>query len=136
MASISDKKFYSIDGVELPAYPTHETVIDNTISRTYNSMTGTTIDFLIARKMKVNWKFEYADYDKAASIYKQITDKMDNNKSRFFTITYYDPRGDFYEMVAYCGTPVNFEAKSARDKGLVKVWGFELHFIEVDGTKF
>lgn len=132
MASISTNKYYSIDGVELSVYPTSETVAENIVSKSYNTITGKFVEKLVCRKMKVNWVFEYADYNKVSDIYNLIVNKV-NSGSRTFTITYYDPRGDFYSMDAYLGTPTTFDSKSSKDKGLIKIWKLELHFIEIQG---
>ena len=136
MAKISDLKYYAIDGIELPVYPTSEKVINNEVSKTFNSMTGTTIDIPVCRKMKVNWVFEYSDDSAVSKIYQQLKTKMETEKSRFFKINYFDPSGDFYEMTAYWGTPTDFESRSSKNKGHIKVWKWEVHFIEVDGIKY
>ena len=54
MAVISTDKRFTIDGVEIPVYPTSITPSHNLVSKSWNDMNGVFKDIPVNSKLKVN----------------------------------------------------------------------------------
>lgn len=135
--STSNTRKYMIDGVELPVYPEKIVPSHNLVSRSWNNMYAQFIDTPVNLKYKVNWIFPCITKAQANAIMSIINNKIENNKSRFFTINSAFPGHStgFVTMNAYLGTPTTFESLDwMTDCGDVNYYKVELHWIETDGV--
>lgn len=132
MAVISNIETYTIDNIELAAYPTSCIVSDNLVSKSYNTMTAKFVDIPIALKQKVQWVFEYIEKEKCETIYNYVRNKIVNQHTRIFTINYKGPTG-WRSGEFYLGTPITFTSAASKNNGDITVWKLELHFIEIQG---
>ena len=137
MAILSDVEMYSIDGVEIPVYPTSVEASDNLVSKSWNDMTATFNDIPVALKAKVNWIFEIVSSDDLKKLYGQmIRNKIVTTGSRFFEINTDFPGVGFISGKFYIGAPTSFTSVGAGyGNGKAPHWRVELHWIEVDGIK-
>lgn len=144
MAVASNITKYTINGVEIPVYPTSVVCSDNLVSKSWNNMYGEFVDIPVNLKAKVNWVFDIVN-DGNNGIYSSGLDVLYNNmirqyiidnKSRFFEINTYFPGVGFISGTFYLGTPTTFTSKDTYGpSGKINYWQVELHWIEVDGIK-
>lgn len=145
MAVVSNIKKYTINGVEIPVYPTSVVCSDNLVSKSWNNMYGEFVDIPVNLKTKVNWIFDIVpdssnnelDTSGLEVLYNQmIRQYIINNKSRFFELNTYFPGVGFISGTYYLGTPTTFTSKDAYGpNGKVSYWQVEIHWIEVDGIR-
>ena len=144
MAVVSNISKYTINGVEIPIYPTSVVCSDNLVSKSWNNMYGEFVDIPVNLKTKVNWVFDIIadggnDLNSSGLdvLYNNmIRQYIINNKSRFFEINTYFPGVGFIAGTYYLGTPTTFTSKDYYGpNGKVNYWQVELHWIEVDGIR-
>lgn len=137
MAVVSDVQMYTIDGVEIPVYPTSVAPSHNLVSKSWNDMNGVFKDIPVNSKLKINWVFDFISENDLNTLWgSMIYNKIINTKSRFFDINTYFPGLGFIKGKFYLGTPVSFTSKDYYGpRGKVNIWQCELHWIEVDGIK-
>ena len=133
---VSDVHKYTIDGVELPVYPTSVTPSHNLVTKSWNDMNGVFHDIPVNSKLKVNWIFDVIDENSVEAIFNNIImNKILNSKSRFFTVNTFYPGMGFISSNFYLGTPTNFSSLGTyNNEGFIRYWKMELHWIEVEGT--
>lgn len=136
MAQVTDTSKLTIDGVEIPIYPSQIVPSDNLVSRSWNNMYAQFVDIPVNLKYKVNWVFPVVSKEDLVTLMTPIRNKILNQHSRFFTITTSYPGYEkFISMKAYLGTPLEFQSLDYQsDHGEPNYYKFELHWIEVDGT--
>lgn len=137
MAASSNINKYTIDGVEIPVYPSSVVASDNLVSKSWNDMYGVFKDIPVNLKAKVNWVFDFVTTDELKVLYGQmIRDKIIKTGSRFFEINTEFPGVGFISGKFYIGAPTTFTSKgTGYADGTVPLWQVELHWIEVDGIK-
>lgn len=137
MAVSSNTKKYTIDGVEIPVYPSSVVASDNLVSKSWNDMWGIFHDIPVNLKTKVNWVFDFVTKDELRVLYGQmIRAKIVDTGSRFFDINTDFPGVGFISGKFYIGAPVTFNSKgTGSNNGEVPLWQMEIHWIEVDGIK-
>lgn len=135
MAVISSVQSYTIDGVEIPVYPSSVEPSHNLVSKSWNNMYGQFQDIPVNSKLKINWKFEIISKEDLEKLWGQmIYKKITEQKTRFFEINSYFPGLGFIKGTFYLGTPTTFSSKDWQtSNGTLNYVGFELHWIEVDG---
>lgn len=136
MATTTNIKKYTIDGIEIPVYPEKIVPSDNLVSRSWNNMNAQFIDIPVNLKYKVNWVFPVMSKKDIITILTPIRNKILNQGSRFFKITTAYPGFDsFLSMDVYLGTPTNFESLDWETNcGDVNYYKLELHWIETKGN--
>ena len=135
MAVASNIKKYTIDGIEIPVYPSSISPSHNLVSKSWNDMNGVFKDIPINSKLKINWIFDYITESDLETLWGQIYNKITEKKSRFFEINTYFPGLGFVSGTFYLGTPTSFSSKDWGKSGVVNWFSCELHWIEVDGIK-
>lgn len=145
MAVTSNIEKYTINGVEIPVYPTSVVCSDNLVSKSWNNMNGVFMDIPVNLKMKINWIFDIIpdntnngiDSAGLEIMYNQmIRQYIINNKSRLFEINSYFPGVGFISGTFYLGTPTTFTSKDTYGpNGKINYWQVEMHWIEVDGIR-
>ncbi len=145
MAVASNISKYTINGVEIPVYPTSVVCSDNLVSKSWNNMYGEFVDIPVNLKAKVNWIFDIVpdssnnelDSSGLEILYNEmIRQYIIDNKSRFFEINTYFPGVGFISGTFYLGTPTTFTSKDTYGPdGKINYWQVELHWIEVDGIR-
>lgn len=135
MAVTSSIKKYTIDGVEIPCYPSSVAPSHNLVSKSWNDMYGVFRDIPVNSKLKINWVFEYISESDLERLWgSMIYNKLLSSKSRFFEINSHFPGLGFVKGTFYLGTPTSFTSKDWHtDCGAVNYYQCELHWIEVDG---
>lgn len=121
MAELSSVEKYTIDGVEIPAYPTSVTPSDNIVSKSWNNMYGQFKDIPVNLKTKIIWTFDCISELDLENMYGvMIRSKILSTKSRFFTVTTHFPGVGFITGEFYLGTPTNFKSLGGnKDNGEV-----------------
>lgn len=137
MAVVSNIQKYTINGKEIPVYPTSVTVSDNLISKSWNDCYGVFRDIPVNLKTKINWIFDLvSNKDLETLFYTMIRQEIINTKSRFFEINTFFPGMGFIKGTYYLGTPTSFNSLDWQsNNGSVNYWKGELHWIEVDGIE-
>lgn len=132
----SNDQRYTIDGTELAAYPTSVSPSHNLVSKSWNDCNGVFHDIPVNSKLKVNWAWDVIDDASMQSIFGGIImNRILNSRSRFFTINTYYPGLGWIASEFYLGTPTNFSSLGTHDnKGTIRYWKMELHWIETTGT--
>lgn len=137
MAALSNITKYTIDGVEIPVYPSSISPSHNLVSKSWNDMYGVFKDIPVNSKLKINWIFDYISESDLNTLWgEMIYNKIISSKSRFFEINSYFPGLGFVSGTFYLGTPTNFSSKDwETSNGKPNWFTCELHWIEVDGIK-
>lgn len=137
MAELSNINKYTIDGVEITAYPTSIAPSHNLVSKSWNDMYGVFKDIPVNSKLKINWVFDMVSEEDLRVLWRDlIYNKIISKKSRFFNINTYFPGLGFIKGLFYLGTPTSFTSKDWQGgDGSVNYFQCELHWIEVDGIK-
>lgn len=136
MAQPTNIKKLTIDGVEIPVYPSQIVCNDNLVSRSWNNMYAQFVDIPVNLKYKVNWIFPVMSKQQSIALLTPLRNKILNQHSRFFTITTSYPGYEkFLEMEVYLGTPIDFSSLDWQtDCGDPNFWKYELHWIETKGN--
>lgn len=120
--------------VPLPEYPTSFSSDDNFTSVSFNDISGTFHDKLIAYKKKIIWKFDAIDETALGAMYYSpagIIGQIKTYKNRIFGISSTLP--GMPSGIYYLGTPSSFSFIG--QSGGKRWYTGELHWIEVDGVK-
>lgn len=135
MAAVSSVEKYTIDGVEIPAYPTSVECSHNLVSKSWNNMFGQFQDIPVNSKLKINWKFDIISEKDLETLWGQmIYQKVIGQHTRFFEINSFFAGLGFISGKFYLGTPTTFTSKDWQTgTGAVNYYNLELHWIEVDG---
>lgn len=135
MAALSSVYKYTIDGVEIPAYPSSVTPSHNLVSKSWNDMYGVFRDIPVNSKLKINWVFDMIQERDLNKLWgDMIYNKLIRTGSRFFEINTAFPGLGFIKGTFYLGTPTTFNSKDWQSTtGGASWYQCELHWIEVDG---
>lgn len=88
MAVLSSTTKYTIDGVEIPVYPSSISPSHNLVSKSWNDMYGVFKDIPVNSKLKINWVFDYISESDLNTLWgRMIYNKIINSKSRFLKLT-------------------------------------------------
>lgn len=137
MAVSSNIEKYTINGVEIPVYPSSLYCEEELISKSHNDMYATFHDIPIALKAKVNWIYDFVSSDELKELYgNMIRNQIIKSGSRFFELNTEYPGIGFISGKFYVGAPIRFTSKgTGYGNGKVPYWQLEIHWIEVDGIQ-